>query len=382
MEKSNHSIVYFDNAATSFPKLPEVTEAVVHAMNTLGSAGRSAHTPALNASRTIFHARKAVSRLLGSAPDRTIFTSGATESLNTAILGLLIPEDHVITTTLEHNSVLRPLYRLRNAGMGLSIIPLDKNNTLQYSAFENSLRPNTKAVVCTHASNVTGEIVNIEYIASFCKKHGLLLIVDAAQSAGVLPISADSLGIDALCFTGHKGLLAPQGTGGLCVKENLSIFPLKVGGTGFDSFSENQPTILPEALEAGTANIHGIAGLLAGVEYIENYGQQALFQKEKEITERFLSGISSCENITVYRPKGVSCTSVVSLNIGGRDAGDVSEILAADYGICVRAGAHCAPLVHKTLGTERQGAVRFSFSFANTDEEIEYAIKSIREITK
>lgn len=373
-------MMYFDNAATSLPKPPAVGLAVLEAIHTFGGAGRGGHPASLAASRCIFQARKAVAELLGSAAGRTVFTANATESLNIAIPGLLTGKDHVITTALEHNSVLRPLYKLRSQGMGLSIIDIDQKGNLDYDGFRRALRPNSKAVVCTHASNLTGTLTHLDFIAAFCKENGLLLIVDASQTAGVFPLDADKMGIDVLCFTGHKGLLGPQGTGGLCIRKGLAVMPLKVGGSGLNSYSETHPAGMPEALEAGTANAHGIAGLLAGVEYIHETGMDTIRSRELELTKLFRQGVSEVSGVRIYGDQDRPHAPIVTLNIGSMDSGAVGDRLATLYNICVRTGAHCAPLAHLALGTQEQGAVRFSFSSFNTEEEIQTGIRAITEI--
>ena len=373
-------MIYFDNAATSLPKPPAVGQAVLEALNTFGGPGRGGHPAALAAGRCIFKARMAVAQLLGSAPERTVFTSNATESLNIAISGLLTPADHVITTALDHNSVLRPLYRLRDRGMGLSVIEADEKGNLHYDDFARVLQPNTKAVVCTHASNLIGTVIDLKFIADFCKENGLLMITDASQTVGVFPIAADEMGIDVLCFTGHKGLMGPQGTGGFCVREGLEIKPLKVGGSGIHSFSETHPADMPDGLEAGTANAHGIAGLLAGVEYITEKGVDAIREKELALAELFCKGVAEIPGVHIYGDPDVPHAPIVTLNIGNVDSAEVGARLADDYGICVRTGAHCAPLAHLALGTREQGSVRFSFSSFNTEAEIRTAIRAITEI--
>ncbi|WP_371363725.1 putative cysteine desulfurase [Sporomusa rhizae] len=373
-------MIYFDNAATSLPKPPAVGLAVLEAINTFGGAGRGGHPASLAATRCIFQARKAVAELLGVSVDQTVFTANATESLNIAIAGLLTPEDHVITTALEHNSVLRPLYKLRSQGMGLSIIGCDQQGNLDYDGFRRCLRSNTKAVVCTHASNLTGILTDLDFIVGFCKKNDLRLIVDASQTAGVFPICADKLGIDVLCFTGHKGLLGPQGTGGLCIRKGLAVRPLKVGGSGIHSYSEIHPADMPEALEAGTANAHGIAGLLAGVEYILATGMDTIRNRELELAKRFRQGIAAIPGVRIYGDPTRPHAPIVTLNIGSLDSGEVGDRLATLYDICVRSGAHCAPLAHLALGTREQGAVRFSFSSFNTEEEIQKGIRAIAAI--
>lgn len=374
-------MIYFDNAATSLPKPPAVGQAMLEALEVFGGAGRGGHPTALSASRGIFKARKAVAALLGSVPERTIFTANATESLNIAIGGLLRPGDHVITTVYEHNSVLRPLYRLRSEGLQMSIVDLDGRGNLDYDGFRRVLRPGTKAVVCTHASNLTGTLTDLEFVAAFCREHGLLLIVDASQTAGVFPIRADHLGIGALCFTGHKGLLGPQGTGGLCVREGLEIKPLKVGGSGLHSFSETHPAVMPESLEAGTLNGHGIAGLSAGISYIQEVGLDAIRDRELALATQFREGIAAIPGVRIYGDSGRPHAPIVSLNIGDLDSGEVGDRLANEYDICVRAGAHCAPLAHIALGTREQGAVRFSFSSFSREDEVRLAIGAIADIS-
>lgn len=373
-------LIYFDNAAGSLPKPPAVGEAMLAALGAFGGAGRGGHPAALEAARCLYRARKAVAALLGSAPARTVFTANATESLNIAIQGMVAPGDHVITTAYEHNSVLRPLYRMCAAGAELSIVPANAQGQLDYGAFRRCLRPNTRAVVCTHASNLTGTLVDLDFVAAFCREHGLLLVVDASQTAGVFPLNADKTGIDVLCFTGHKGLLGPQGTGGLCIREGLALPPLKTGGSGMHSFSETHPAQLPEALEAGTPNAHGIAGLLAGVEYVVQAGVDAIREQELALANRFRKGAAAIPGVRIYGDAGLPHAPIVALNAGARASGAVADRLAGEYGICVRAGAHCAPLMHLALGTREQGAVRFSFSSFNTDEEIEAGIRALAEI--
>lgn len=380
VSSGHKQMIYFDSAATSLLKPPVVGEAVLAAMQSFGGAGRGSHAPALNASRCIFQARKAIADFMGAVPERTIFTANATESLNIALGGLLTRNDHVITTALEHNSVLRPLYRLQSKGMGLSVVGINADGALDYDGFRRHLQPNTKAVVCTFASNLTGYLVDLELIAAFCREHNLLLIVDASQAAGVFPIDIKAMGIDILCFTGHKGLLGPQGTGGLCLRDGIAVAPLKVGGSGLHSYSKVHPEALPESLEAGTLNCHGIAGLLAGVQYIRETGIENIRDRELMLAEQFLNGVRAVPEVRVYRAPNAKYAPIVSLNIGTVDAGEVGDRLAFEYEICVRTGAHCAPLAHTALGTKGQGAVRFSFSSLNTEEEIQAGIRAISEI--
>ena len=374
-------MIYFDHAATSLPKPPAVGKAILQALDTFGGAGRGGHPAALAASRCIYKARKAIAALLGSAPERTVFTSNATESLNLAIAGILTPKDHVITTALEHNSVLRPLYRLCSRGMELSVVDIDPLGNLDYDGFARALRPNTRAVICTHASNLTGTLVDLERVSAFCRKHGLLLVVDASQTAGVFPLNGNEMGIDALCFTGHKGLLGPQGTGGLCLGEGVSIAPWKVGGSGIHSYSKTHPDWLPESLEAGTLNAHGIAGLLAGVEFIQEIGMDSIRSRALEWTKLFWEGVESLPGVKIYGNGQGPHAPIVALNIGSMDSGEVGDWLAEWYGICVRAGAHCAPLAHMALGTKEQGAVRFSFSAFHTEQEIQAGVDAVAAIS-
>lgn len=375
-------MIYFDNAATTLQKPEGVEEAVIQALRRAGNAGRGAHEPTLAASRILYQTREKLARLFGvSNPSRIAFTSNATEALNIVIQGIFKPGDHVITSVCEHNSVLRPLYRMEEQGIELSLIDVDTKGRLRYDSLEELVRANTKAVVITHASNLTGNVTDMERIASFTKEHGLLLIVDASQSAGILPISVEETGIDVLCFTGHKGLLGPQGTGGIYVREGIEIAPLKVGGSGIHSFDKKHPAMMPTALEAGTLNVHGIAGLGASVDYILQTGTDKIFEKEMALSRRFVRGIHDLPDIHIYGDleSGLR-TGIVSLNIGEEDSAKISDILWEDYEICVRAGAHCAPLMHKALGTVEQGAVRFSFSHYNTAEEIDIAIEALREL--
>lgn len=375
-------MIYFDNAATSLPKPECVTEAVARALASFGGAGRGGHEPSLLASRRIYAARVALAKLFGAKPEQIIFTSNATESLNLVINGLLTAKDHAITTALEHNSVLRPLYRLKSQGMGLSVISADKNEALDYEAFEKNIKPETKAVICTHASNLTGDMPDIGFIGKFCEKHGLLFILDASQTAGAFSIDMDSMRVDALCFTGHKSLFAPQGTGGICLRKGVNPLPLKVGGSGLNSFDERHPNQMPDALEAGTPNAHGIAGLLAGVQFIDETGLDTIREKERLLAETFRQGAGDIAGVRLYGGKTKPCAPIVALNIADIDSGEISGVLADEYGICTRAGAHCAPLLHKALGTEKQGAVRFSFSYFNTMDEIDAGLKALSEIAR
>lgn len=377
-------MIYLDSSATSFLKPPQVAEAVFRSFNTIGNAGRGAHAPTLNASRLIYDTREKLAALFGTPdPSRIAFTCNATEALNIAIHGAIHPGEHVITTACEHNSVLRPLYLKEKEGTELTIIPADKKGRIRYDLLESSVKSNTSAIVLTHASNLSGNVTDLAFVSNFAKKHGLLLIVDASQTAGSLPINVVKIGIDILCFTGHKGLFGPQGTGGLYVREGLTLSPLKSGGSGIHSFDRQHPTDMPTALEAGTLNGHGIAGLNAGLDYILSTGVKNIHAKEISLARRFVNGISDISDLKLYGDIDAPLrTPIISLNIGNMSSASVSDILWEDYEICVRAGAHCAPLMHKTFGTEKQGAVRFSFSCFNTETEIDTAIRAMHEIAE
>lgn len=377
-------MIYLDNAATTMRKPEEVIEAVVQAMHSMGNAGRGAHGASLQASRTIYDTRELLCHFFGGTdPRRIVFTSNSTESLNIAIKGLLKSGDHVITTMLEHNSVLRPLYEMEEKGVELTIIPADKKGVIDYDDIEKAIRPNTKAVVCTHGSNLTGNVVDIEKIGKITRGKEILLIVDASQTAGVFPIDVEKMNIDVLCFTGHKGLMGPQGTGGMYVREGLQIRPLKSGGSGVQTYSKAHPSEMPTALEAGTMNGHGIAGLHAAVEYIQKIGIDQIRKREQECMKRFYEGVVQVPGVKVYGDfEDMNRCAIVSLNIGDYDSSEVSDELLTEYGISTRPGAHCAPLMHEALGTVEQGAVRFSFSHFTTDEEVDIAIKAIRELAE
>ncbi len=375
-------MIYFDNAATTINKPESVAKAVCDAMCKAGNASRGAGETSLCAMRIIEDARDKVSRLFNlKDSSRVIFTSNATESLNTVIKGILNPKDRVITTACEHNSVLRPLYEMKDNGCELIIIPADAKGNIDYSQFANEMGYNTKAVICTHASNVTGNIIDIETIGKLCHERGILFIVDASQTAGIIPIDMEKMNVDILCFTGHKGMLGPQGTGGICIATDTYIRPLKSGGTGFDSYNSRQPDAFPAHLEAGTMNTPGIAGIGAAVEYILNKGIDSIYFYEKNLMSRFYDGIKNINGLKIYGDWDTDeRIPVVSVNIGDEDSSYVSDVLMNRYGIVTRPGAHCAPLIHRALNNELQGTVRFSFSHFNTIEEVEYAINAMGEI--
>ena len=377
-------MIYLDNAATTLYKPPEVGQAMLDALQTAGNPGRGAHAPTLHASRIVYEIREALARLFhAEGPACIAFASNATQALNTAINGLFGPGDHVITTVCEHNSALRPLYRLQRQGVEVSFVDVEANGVLCYAQFEQLLRPNTRGVVVTGASNVTGNRMDLAFVSAFAKNHGLLFLVDAAQTAGAMPMDVQALGIDVLCFTGHKALLGPQGTGGLYVRPGVQIAPLVVGGSGVHSYDEQHPSQMPTALEAGTLNVHGLAGLCAGVQWLLTQGVETLAAREAALARCFYEEVCGMPGVTVYGDIETALRApIVSLNIGDEDSARVADILWEDYGICVRAGAHCAPLMHKALGTVEQGVVRFSFSHFNTEAEVLQTAAAVQELAQ
>ena len=378
-------MIYLDNAATTLHKPPQVMEAVLHAMITMGNAARGAHGGALEASRTVFGTREKLARLFSCRrADHVVFTANSTEALNIAINGTIHRGDHVISTDCEHNSVLRPLYRLEEErDVELDFVPADRQGRVDYSDFERLMRPNTRAVVCTHCSNLTGNIMDLERISDIAHRHGALLLVDASQTAGTVPIHMEALGVDVLCFTGHKGLMGPQGTGGLCIRPGVEIAPWKVGGSGVHSYDRHHPMEYPTRLEAGTLNSHGIAGLSAALDVILERGVEDIQRAEHALMQRFYEGVRDIPGVTVYGDfSAPERCAIVALNIRDYDSSAVSDELTVTYGIATRPGAHCAPRMHKALGTTEQGAVRFSFSFYNTEQEVDAAIAAVRAIAE
>ena len=376
-------MIYLDNAATTLRKPPAVAEAVLEAMGSFGNSGRGAYGEALDAGRCIYETRLLLGELFRCPADHVCFTPNSTAALNTAIAGLLSPGDHVISTDWEHNSVLRPLYRFRAQGGSVDFLPADRQGRLDLDQLPALLQRETKAVVCTHASNLTGDVMDLSRVGSFCRRHGLLFVLDASQTAGVLPIDMEALGIDVLCFTGHKSLLGPQGTGGLCVRPGVEIRPLLTGGTGVQSYRETQPEAYPTRLEAGTLNGHGLAGLRAALLFRKEVGQEVILRHETALARRFYDRVRDIPGIRLYGNFESSLRApIVALNLADADSGAVADALWERWGIAVRSGAHCAPRLHRALGTEEQGAVRFSWSYFNTAEETDAAAAALRVLAE
>jgi cysteine desulfurase family protein len=379
--------IYFDNAATSWPK-PEETYAAMDRFGRLigGSPGRSGHRLSIESGRVIMNAREVLARLFGiDDPFQLVFTKNATEALNLAIAGLLSPGDHVITSSMEHNSVMRPLRALESNGVELSVIGCSPRGSLDAGTLLSVVRNNTKAVILTHASNVTGTIMPIKEVGHFAREHGLIFCVDAAQTAGALPINIADMNIDLLAFSGHKSLFGPQGTGGLYIRKGLEekIRPLMAGGTGSRSEHESQPDFMPDRYESGTLNTVGLAGLGAGAEYILKKGIDNIRSREIMLTQRFLDGLQSIEGVRIYGLDDASRhISVVSFNIDGLTPSEVSFALDEQFGIMSRPGLHCAPSAHKTIGTFPGGTVRISFGYFNAEEEINYALDALRQMRR
>ena len=377
-------MIYLDNAATTLQKPPCVGQAMLDALEHAGNPGRGAHEPTLHAARIVYHARETLATLLhAEGPDCIAFTANVTQALNTALCGLVCPGDHVITTVCEHNSVLRPLYRLREQGAEVSFVEVDDTGRLRYEQFEKFLRPNTRLVVVTHASNVTGNLTDLAFVSAFAKKHGLTLVVDAAQTAGARPIDVQALGVDVLCFTGHKALLGPQGTGGLYVRPGLTMAPPCGGRQRHPQLRRNTPLSDAHSAGSGDAECSRPRGP-RGRRGVDTFaGCRKLCMKETALTRLFYEKIVHAPGVKIYGSfDETDRAPIVSLNFGDEDAARAADILWEDYGICVRAGAHCAPLIHKALGTVEQGMVRFSFSHQNTEAEVLRAAEAVCELAE
>lgn len=382
-EQGERSLIYFDNAATSYPKPEGVYKTMVRFMKEYGAnAGRSGHKMAIEAGKMIYRCRQLLAMLFNiSDPMDIVFTYNTTEAINLALKGLLNSGDHVITTSIEHNAVARPLKALEKRGVAVSFARCYSDGTLDPKTVEEHIRPNTRLIVMTHASNVTGTVLPVKEVGEIAHKHGLYLLVDAAQTAGICDIDVQKMNIDMLAFPGHKGLLGPQGTGGLYIKKGINLRPLKEGGTGSDSESLLQPEFMPDKFESGTLNAPGIAGLAAGLEYIMNKGIDTLHQHEIGLTGYMMDKLSSIGDITIYGPaEPERRVGIILLNIDGMDGSTVSDILDQRYDIATRAGLHCAPLAHMTIGTINKGAVRFSIGCFNTEKDADAAVKALKDI--
>lgn len=374
-DEQANNLIYLDHGATSYPKPKSVADAMRDAMRQIGSAGRSFHEPAMRATREIFKARQAVAELAGiKNPLQVAFTSGATESLNLAILGLVGSTDHVITSEAEHTSVLRPLYL---SGASLSYLKVDENGILQLDALETLVRPNTRLLAVTHGSNVTGNLTDVGRLKSFCDEHGLMLLLDIAQTFGHTPITAALAHV--MCFTGHKGLWGPQGTGGIIVPEPLSFRIVKTGGTGMNSFSKYQLESMPDVFEVGTQNAHGLYGLRHGIEYIRDQSLEAIQAKEKRLTRQLIDGIRALPGYQMFGDMhDPERLPVVSFRWRDDEAALLADYLWRNARIATRAGSHCAPHLHEALGTKETGLVRLSLSHQNEVTDVDTALYWLR----
>lgn len=378
-------MIYLDNAATTFPKPSTVYDKINEAMTNYGAnPGRSGHDLALKASRGIYDTRELLAAFFNvDNPFNMIFTFNATESLNIAIKGVLKPGDHVITTSMEHNSVLRPIKHLERYGIENTIVWADNKGRIRAEQIEKAIKSNTKLIVTTHVSNLTGTILPIKEIAKVAENNGILYLLDAAQSAGVFSIDLKGINIDMMAFPGHKGLLGPQGTGGLYIREGLIIEELIQGGTGSASGSLIQPELMPDKFESGTPNAPGIIGLGEGIKYINTVGIDSIRIHEENLMDKLMEEISKINNIIMYGPLNTSEQGgVLSINFKDVDSSTTAYLLNEEFGICVRPGLHCAPLAHETLGTLNQGAVRLSVGPFNTEEDIDQVILALHKISK
>ena len=375
---------YFDNAATTVQKPQAVAQAVYEALRSgeLGNPSRGTHAYALQAYRRVLAVKDDVKRLFHASDAYEVaFTYNSTTALNMVLKGVLQPGDHVLTTTWEHNAVLRPLYQLEKQGVTVDYITSDAvTGQLHYDELEKKCRPNTAYLICNHASNVTGNVLDLQRIKSFCQQHHIGLIVDVSQTAGAYPIDISDGIVTALCFTGHKSLYGPSGTGGICMRKDTTVRPYLTGGDGIHSFEHEQPCQIPAVFEAGTMNVAGILGLGAGIRLILQDGVAQRVAHQQALADIFVSGVQHIPNITLYGDMTKPHVGVYALNIGNADAALVSDALWTEYGMAVRAGFHCAPLMHKALHTDAQGAVRFSFSCFTTKKEVIAAVQALREL--
>lgn len=377
-------MIYLDNAATTWPKPPEVQQSMIEALNLGGNAGRGGHSASVQAQRLLHQVREDLCEFLGAdEPTQVIFTHNATHALNQALFGLLQPGDHVITSSLEHNAVTRPLKVLADQGVEVTEILVVPEQEFPWAEYEQAFRKNTKLVVTIHASNVTGTLLPIERIGRIARRHGAFYLLDASQTAGVFPLDLGHVPLDLLAFPGHKGLLGPQGTGGLILKPYVKLKPLLYGGTGSLSESDEQPDFLPDALESGTLNGAGIAGLGAGLRYLKAQGLDKIRYQEQTLCRRLTQGLLEIPELTLYGGTDASAKApIVSFNIGDLDSTFVAFTLEQTAGIVARAGLHCAPHAHRTLGTMEQGVVRLSPSHFTTEEEIDRTIDAVKMVAR
>ena len=379
--------IYLDNASTTFPKAPTVATAMSDYITNRGiNINRGSYALAYDVEDIIYTTRQRLHPLFnGHDPAHVIFTQNVTMSLNMVIKGLLKAGDHVLVSSMEHNAVMRPLTQLLDKGITFDTIPCDSTGSIQMDSIEPLIRPNTVALIINHASNVCGTIQPLESIGPICKAHNLQFIVDAAQTAGVIPIDVKACHIDALCFTGHKGLLGPQGIGGIILTKEMAqnLTPLIAGGTGSFSHLETMPTHMPDAFESGTLNLPGIIGLNEGLAYIESQGMENIHNHELALTQAFLEGLQSIDGINIVGKQNIQDrTAVVSITIDGMDPANIAYELESTYHIMTRVGLHCAPRAHQTLGTYPEGTVRFSFGYANTLKDVEAALSALHRIVK
>ncbi|WP_296645709.1 aminotransferase class V-fold PLP-dependent enzyme [Romboutsia sp. 13368] len=378
-------MIYLDNAATTFPKPEAVYDAMMDCMkNYCANPGRAGHKLAMKAAREIYDTRENIAKLLNiDNPMNIVFTNNATDSLNLAIKGVVKEGDHIITTSMEHNSVIRPIKALEKIGIENTIVKCDEQGFLNIDDLEKAIKPNTKLIVTTHASNVCGTLIDIKSVSEIARKHNVLYLIDASQTLGVYDIDLKDIKADMLAAPGHKGLLGPQGTGILYIREGLSLDILKEGGTGSRSEDLFQPDLVPDKYESGTHNTPGIVGLNEGVKFIFKEGIEKIKKHEEELCKYMLERLEEIPNIKIYGPKDAKKrASVISINIGNMDSGEITFLLDSEYDIATRSGIHCAPLAHKTLDTLEQGAVRFSIGYFNTKEEIDKSIDALKEISK
>lgn len=376
-------MIYTDYAATSYPKPQRVVDGVMRFFSDYGAnPGRSGHDMALATSRKIFEARMCINEFFhGDSPLQWAFCQNGSEALNMAILGTLTSSDHAICTSMDHNSVLRPLHELEQQGMKLTVVQADKEGIVSPEEIEKAITEKTKLIVTTHASNLVGTIQDIERIAKIAQRKGILYLVDAAQTAGFLEIDLSAIPISFLAITGHKSLLGPQGIGALYVKPGCTLFPRKMGGTGSQSNELFQPRDMPDLLEVGTPNTLGILGLAEGIRYVQDIGLKDIQTKEKMLFRRFLKALTQLEGYEVYGTKDEEKSApVVALNHECLTSSELSQILNEKYHIATRPGLHCAPLAHQSIGTLEKGATRFSFGYSNTEEEIDCCIMALKEI--